>query len=93
MHASLATPGIRLKPLVGSLEKILQERLARRTEGLMFRSEKGTPLNLDNFARRAIPARTGKIAAEHLKVASGNATMPNLGAVRRQFRTRRFTWT
>jgi integrase len=41
-------------PVIAPLAKILQEHLAGRTEGLIFPSRTGTPLNLDNLARRTI---------------------------------------
>jgi integrase len=40
--------------VIAPLGKILEEHRAGKTEGLMFQSKKGTPLNLDNFARRTI---------------------------------------
>jgi len=41
-------------PVIGPLAKILEECRAGQTEGLIFRSSRGTPLNLENFARRTV---------------------------------------
>ncbi|MBI2817812.1 MAG: site-specific integrase [Acidobacteria bacterium] len=41
-------------PVIAPLAAILSEHLNGRAEGLMFRSSRGTPLNLDNFAKRTI---------------------------------------
>ena len=41
-------------PVIGPLAKILEEYRAGQTEGLVFRSSRGTPLNLENFARRTV---------------------------------------
>jgi len=40
--------------VIASLGEVLEEYRAGRTEGLMFESRKGSPLNLDNFAKRTI---------------------------------------
>jgi integrase len=39
-------------PLIEPLAEILRAHCNGRTEGLLFQSRKGTPLNLDNLARR-----------------------------------------
>lgn len=41
-------------PMIGPLAEILNPHCNGRTEGLLFESRKGTPLNLDNLARRRI---------------------------------------
>ena len=41
-------------PVIAPLAMILSDHLNGRTDGLMFGSRKGTPLNLDNFAKRTI---------------------------------------
>jgi integrase len=41
-------------PVIAPLAKMLQEHLGGRTEGLIFSSRKGTPLHLDNFAKRTV---------------------------------------
>lgn len=41
-------------PVIASLGEVFEEYRAGRTEGLMFESRKGSPLNLDNFAKRTI---------------------------------------
>ncbi len=41
-------------PVIAPLAKILEEHLNGRDEGPVFQSRKGTPLNLDNFAKRTI---------------------------------------
>ena len=41
-------------PVIAPLERILDVHLDGRTEGLIFTSSRGTPLNLDNFAKRTI---------------------------------------
>ena len=46
----------------GPLAKIIEEYRARQTEGLIFRSSRGKPLNLENFARRTVRPLLEKLA-------------------------------
>ena len=41
-------------PVITPLRQLLEKHCKGRTEGLMFQSRKGTPLNLDNLARNII---------------------------------------
>ena len=51
-------------PVIAPLAKILEEHLNGRTKGLVFQSRKGTPLNLDNFAKRTIRPVLKKLELE-----------------------------
>ncbi len=41
-------------PVIAPLRQLLQEHCRDRTEGLMSQSRKGTPLNLDNLAKKVM---------------------------------------